>query len=48
MARVREDLVYRPDLGARKAYAKVYELYREFTLSNGAVRDTMRALRNLG
>ncbi len=45
MARVRDDLVYRPDLEARKQYAKLYELYRTITDNNGAIADTMRALR---
>jgi L-ribulokinase len=45
MARVRDDLVYRPDLEARKAYAKVYELYRDATAVDGLLANTMRALR---
>src|SRR5947208_4212701 len=29
MARQREDVVYRPDLGARRAYNRLYPLYRQ-------------------
>jgi L-ribulokinase len=46
MAGVREDLVYRPDLDARKQYARVYTLYRELAKPDGAVADVMRQLRD--
>jgi hypothetical protein len=47
MAGVREDVVYRPDIDARKKYAEVYGLYRELA-ENGVVREVMRKLRALG
>lgn len=45
MARWREDLVYRPDLKARKSYAKLYEIYRTLTTNDGQAADVMRLLR---
>jgi L-ribulokinase len=45
MARQREDLIYRPDLAARKQYAKLYELYREVTNPAGYMTSVMRKLR---
>ena len=45
MARVREDLVYRPDLRARKEYAALFPIYQSLTTSNGAVAVAMRNLR---
>jgi L-ribulokinase len=47
MARWREDLVYRPDLRARKEYEKIYPLYRSLADGNGAVANVMRKLREL-
>jgi L-ribulokinase len=47
MARQREDLVYRPDLVARKRYAKIYELYREVTRPAGQVASVMHRLREV-
>jgi L-ribulokinase len=47
MARQRDDVVYRPDLTARKQYAQVYPLYRSLTDCNGPVANTMRKLRDL-
>jgi L-ribulokinase len=47
MARQREDLVYRPDLRARKAYARVYALYRKLATGDGVVANVMRELREL-
>jgi L-ribulokinase len=45
MARVREDLVYRPDLDARAAYERLYAMYRELTDGSGPVAQVMRELR---
>jgi L-ribulokinase len=45
MARQREDLVYRPDLDAKRQYAKLYEVYRSLTACDGQVAGAMRALR---
>jgi L-ribulokinase len=42
-----DDLVYRPDIRARKQYAKVYELYRQLGTGDGATATVMRALREL-
>jgi L-ribulokinase len=47
MARWREDLVYRPDLRARKEYEKIYPLFRELAQGNGTVAEVMRKLRDL-
>ncbi|MEA2711085.1 MAG: L-ribulokinase, partial [Phycisphaerales bacterium] len=46
MARQREDLVYRPDLQARKEYDRLYELYRALTRPEGETATTLRALRD--
>ena len=46
MARQREDLVYRPDLDARRAYDKLYPLYRRLCDPNGATASVMRQLRD--
>jgi len=46
MARTRKDLVYRPRAMQRKQYAKIYELYRSLSSSDGIVATTMRRLRN--
>jgi L-ribulokinase len=48
MAKVREDLVYRPDLGAKRRYAKLYQLYREVAAADGQLVSTMRRLRESG
>jgi L-ribulokinase len=47
MSRWREDLVYRPDLQARRAYEKIYPLYRRLAEPGGAVAEVMRGLREL-
>jgi len=47
MARWREDLVYRPDLRARKEYEKIYPLYRSLADGNGTLANVMRKLREL-
>jgi len=47
MARWREDLVYRPDLRARKEYEKIYPLYRSLADNNGTLATVMRKLREL-
>jgi L-ribulokinase len=47
MARWREDLVYRPDLRARKEYEKIYPLYRSLADNNGTLATVMRRLREL-
>jgi ribulose kinase len=46
MAGVREDVVYRPDIDARKKYSEVYGFYRRLA-ENGEVRDVMRGLRGV-
>jgi len=48
MARQREDVMYRPDLGARKKYAQLYLVYRELVQCDGAVAGVMRRLREIG
>jgi hypothetical protein len=45
MAHVREDVVYRPDLDARRAYERLYALYRRLTTGTGVVAEIMRELR---
>jgi L-ribulokinase len=45
MARQREDLVYRPNPHRRKAYDKLYLLYRSICDPNGATANAMRQLR---
>lgn len=47
MARQRDD-VYRPDLGARRAYHRLYPLYRRLAESDGPVASVMRELRSAG
>jgi L-ribulokinase len=47
MARQREDLVYRPDLRARKEYATIYRLYRELARPDAQPAGVMRQLRDL-
>ena len=47
MARQREDVLYRPDLRARREYDRVYALYRKLAEPDGAVAGVMRALREL-
>lgn len=42
-----DDLVYRPDIRARKQYDKVYELYRQLGAGAGATASIMRSLREL-
>jgi L-ribulokinase len=46
MAQVREDLVYRPDLDARRAYEGLYRLYRKLTDGAGVVAEVMRELKS--
>ncbi len=48
MAHQREDLVYRPDLHARKEYDRLYALYRKLADPSGPVTSVMRQLRSLG
>jgi L-ribulokinase len=45
MARQREDVVYRPDLWARREYNRLYLLYRRLADGGGAVASVMRELR---
>ena len=47
MAPEREDLIYRPELRARKAYGKLYEVYRSLAADPGALTTAMRRLREL-
>jgi L-ribulokinase len=47
MARQREDLMYRPDLQARKDYEKLYPIYRRLADGNGVVASAMRELREI-
>lgn len=47
MARQREDVLYRPDLRARREYDKVYALYRKIADGSGVVAAVMRELRTL-
>lgn len=47
MAPEREDLVYRPDVQARKKYDKLYALYRKLSSGTGEVAGAMRELRQL-
>lgn len=47
MARQREDVVYRPDLGARREYNRIYPLYRTLADGAGPVASVMRALRGV-
>jgi len=45
MAPEREDLVYRPDLAARKRYDALYGHYRKLATPDAVTCETMRALR---
>ena len=45
MAHQREDLVYRPDLQARKEYDKLYAMYRTLADPAGPVTAVMRELK---
>jgi len=47
MARQREDLIYRPDLASRRAYEKIYLLYRSLGECDGPAAKVMRQLRTL-
>jgi L-ribulokinase len=47
MAPEREDIVYRPDLAAKKQYEKLYQIYRQLTVCDGALAEAMRELRAL-
>jgi ribulose kinase len=47
MARQREDLLYRPDLPAKRAYAKLYAIYRSITPAEGSLAAAMRELRSV-
>jgi L-ribulokinase len=44
MARVKEDVVYRPDLRRRKEYARIYEVYRGLSGGDGMVAAAMRQI----
>jgi L-ribulokinase len=45
MARQREDLVYRPDLKAKREYERLYGLYRKLADAQGIVAEVMRELK---
>jgi L-ribulokinase len=45
MARQREDVVYRPDLAAKREYERLYGLYRKLTDPTGPLAKVMRELR---
>jgi L-ribulokinase len=47
MARQREDLLYRPDLRARKTYDELYKLYRTLADPAGPLATSMRLLREV-
>ena len=47
MAPRRTDLLYRPDLQSRKAYDKLYEVYRSLAADPGQLTSAMRRLREL-
>src|SRR5688572_15663082 len=47
MARQREDMLYRPDLHARKAYDELYKLYRTLSDPAGPLATSMRRLREV-
>jgi L-ribulokinase len=47
MAKVREDLVYRPDLEAKRRYEMLYQVYREIAAGEGQVAGAMRRLREI-
>lgn len=47
MAPERHDIIYRPQLSARRQYDKLYEIYRELALGDGTVAQSMRRLRQL-
>jgi L-ribulokinase len=47
MARQREDVMYRPDLKARKQYEKLYPIYRKLGDRDGVLATAMRELREL-
>src|SRR5439155_3789650 len=47
MARQREDVMYRPDLAARREYNRLYPLYRRLAQGSGVLAGVMRDLRNL-
>ena len=44
MAPEQDELIYRPDLAARKAYDKLYEVYRSMVRDPGVLTDAMRRL----
>jgi L-ribulokinase len=47
MARQRQDVLYRPDLFARRQYEKLYSLYRSLVDNNAPVATVMRRLREV-
>ncbi len=47
MARQREDLIYRPDLHARRAYDELYKVYRTLADPAGPLATSMRTLREV-
>lgn len=48
MARVRQDVVYRPNPEAHERYRMIYPIYQELATGGGAVADVMRRLRRIG
>jgi len=48
MAPQRQDVMYRPDLRARKAYDRLYEVYRSLVADPGQLTGLMRRLREPG
>jgi L-ribulokinase len=47
MARQRDDVMYRPDLRARREYNRLYPLYRKLAERGGVVASVMRGLREV-
>jgi hypothetical protein len=45
MARIREDVVYRPDEANHARYMALYTTYRDLAAVGGPVADAMRLLR---
>jgi ribulose kinase len=47
MARIREDVIYRPDQGNHERYMALYPTYRDLASPVGPVADAMRLLREV-